>query len=133
MKNVTIENDNDALVAFAQTIDFAGLFNHIRAFLKVDCGFYQPEIIASRKGVYVTFVSDDITNLTGPFAAILDRCYIYESNNKVFKEKITGEIGYWVIVGIRYEHKEGGSNGMNVVRAGYQSGKWEFYNAGERE
>ena len=35
-------------------------------------------------------------------------------------------------VSIRYEHKDGGSNGMEVLRAWYKNGTWTFPDAGER-
>ena len=129
---VTIDSDNEELIAFAQTIDFDELFKHIKAFLNVDCIFYQPAVITSGNGVYITFASDDIVNSTGPFAAILSRCYIYSFSNGVFRDKETGEPGYWVSVSLRYEHKDGGSNGMEVTLARYHSGEWAFLDAGQK-
>lgn len=89
---VTINDDNKELVAFAQTIDFTELFDHIKTFTNVDCSFYQPAIIADGKDVHITFMSDDITKQTGPFAPILERCYFKSFNNGVHKDKKTGEM-----------------------------------------
>ncbi|MCL2235453.1 MAG: hypothetical protein FWB98_03300 [Defluviitaleaceae bacterium] len=133
MKNVTIDENNEALVAFAQTIDFAELFNHTKAHTKVECEFHQPEITTTRGNVHIGFMSHDIAAQTGAFAAILERCYLGSFSNYVFKDKETGELGYWVTVNIRYEHKDGGSNGMDVVTGWYkESTGWIFKNAGQR-
>ena len=127
MKNVTIDNHNEDLVNFAQTIDFSELFNHVKAYMKVECDFHQPEITTTRGNVHISFMSHDIASQTGAFAAILERCYLSSFSNKVFKDKETGEIGYWVTVSIQYEHAGGGSNGMEVVMAWYSESKgWVF-------
>jgi len=117
--NVTVEEYNEDLVAFAQTIDFTALFSHVKEVTKVDCNFHQPEIDITRGSVYICFTSDDIASQTGAFAAILKQCYLASFSNGVFKDKETEGLGYWVQVSIRYEHKDGGSNGMEVVTAQY--------------
>jgi len=132
LSDITINENNMERVAFAETIDFTELFDHVTAFANVGCNFFQPEISTNRSDVYITFMSDDITAQTGPFAAILKHCYIYSFSNSVFRDKNNGEIGYWVSVNIRYEHKDGGSNGMEMVRALFRNGKWEFSDAGQR-
>ena len=134
MKNATINNDNEELVTFAQTIDFTKLFSHIKAFTKVDCGFYQPEITTNRNSeVYVTFMSNDIVNQTGTFAVILERCSIQSFSNGVCRDRETDEIKYWVIASIAYAHKDGGSNCMEVCHAWYTDSKgWLFRDAGKR-
>lgn len=134
IKNVTINNNNEDLVNFAQTIDFSELFEHVKTFAGVSCSFYQPEITTGRSGdVFISFMSDDIAAQTGPFAAILRVCYLASFSNGVFKDKETGEPCYWVSANIRYEHKDGGSNGMDMVRAWYSDSKgWVFKDVGER-
>ena len=71
MKNVTIDNNNEELVNFSQTIDFSELFRHVKNLVKVECSFYQPEITTTRGDIYISFMSKDITNQTGAFAGIL--------------------------------------------------------------
>ena len=134
MNNVTITENNEALVNFAQTIDFDELFSHIEGFVKIDCGFQQPEITTSRNGdVYIEFTSADIKDQTGPFAFILRKCHITYFSNGVYRDKETQEIRYWTTVSIRYEHHDGGSNGMDVCRAWYtDSDGWGFKDAGSR-
>jgi len=125
--NVTVEEYNEDLVAFAQTIDFTALFSHVKEVTKVDCNFHQPEIDITRGSVYICFTSDDIASQTGAFAAILKQCYFASFSNGVFRDKETGDLGYWVQVSIRYEHKDGGSNGMEVVTAQYTDANgWMF-------
>jgi hypothetical protein len=127
IKNVTIDNNNEELVNFAQTIDFSKLFNHVRETAKIDCEFYQPEISTTRGNVYIRFMSNDITSQTGAFAAILENCNIASFSNGVYKENETGEHGYWVQVSIQYKHRDGGSNGMEVTTAWYSDSKgWVF-------
>lgn len=134
MKKVEITESNEALVNFAQTIDFAELFDHIKGFVKIDCGFQQPEINTGRTGeVYITFQSEDITHQTGTFSFILKECVLGAFSNSVYREKETGELGYWVSVSLQYQHKDGGSNGMDVCRAWYTDSKgWIFKNTAER-
>ena len=127
MKNVSIDNHNEDLVAFAQTINFEELFNQIKAHTKVECEFHHPEITTTRGNVHIGFMSHDIADQTGAFAAILERCCLASFSNGVFKEKETGELCYWVQVSIRYDHKGGGSNGMEVFSAWYSEAKgWTF-------
>ena len=131
MKRVEINEHNEELVNFAQTINFEELFNHAKAYAKVNCEFHQPEISTTRGDVHISFMSHDIASQTGAFAAILERCSLSSFSNKVYADKETGEIGYWVQVSIQYEHKGGGSNGMEVLTAWYKdSTGWTFRNAG---
>lgn len=133
IKNATASNYNQDLIAFAQTIDFAELFDHIKTFTGVTCNFNQPEISTVRGNVYITFTSENIVDQTGPFAAILKNCYFSSFSNGVSRNDDTKELQYWVSVDIKYNHKDGGSNGMEVVRAFYtESTGWVFHNVGER-
>ena len=132
MKNVAITNENENLVNFAQTIDFAELFDHIKAFANIDCSFQQPEITTSRNGeVYINILSDDISSQAGVFGNILKRCYIQNSSGGVCKDRETGEVKYWGIISLAYSHKDGGSNGMELCRAWYtDSDGWVFKDVG---
>ena len=132
MKKVAIDNYNGELVAFAQTVDFAELFDRVRDFAGIDCTFNRPEITTVRGNVHISFMSDDIAKQTGAFACMLKRCFIQSSINGVFRHKGTGELEYWAGVNIRYEHKDGGNNGMEGLRAWYKNGEWAFLGAGER-
>ena len=131
MKKVTIDEHNEDLVAFAQTIDFSELFNHAKTYAKVECEFHQPEVSTIRGDVHIRFMSHDIANQTGAFAAILERCYLGSFSNKVYKDKETGELKFWTQVNISYDHKNGGSNGMEVFTAWYSASEgWIFRNLG---
>ena len=133
MKNVKTDSKNEDLINFAQTIDFTELFEQIKNFTGIKCSFYQPEIQEDKSGVYINIMSADITRQAGLFAAILKKCYLHSFNNGVYRNGESGELGYGVNVNIRYEHKDGGSNGMDVVSAYYTESKgWIFRNAGER-
>lgn len=132
IKNVNVNDYNQDLIAFAQTIDFSELFEHVKAFTGITCNFNQPEISTVRGDVYVSFTSENIAEQAGPFAAILKNCYFSSFSNGVSRNRDTNELGYWVCVDIMYDHKDGGSNGMEVVRASFtQRTGWVFRNAGE--
>ena len=131
IKNIASENINDDRVSFAQTIDFSELFDHIKVFTGVTCNFNQPEISAIRGNIYISFTSENIAEQTGPFSAIFKNCYFYSFNNGVNRNRETNELGYWVSVDIMYEHKDGGSNGMDVIHASYtERTGWVFRDAG---
>jgi len=132
MMNVTVTEQNEEYLAFAQTVDFTELFDRIKAFANVDCSFQQPEIDTDRSLVYINFKSDNIVEQTGAFASILESCHITSFGNGVFKDKETDALGYWVTANIRYRHKNGGSNGMELASAWYSGGKWKIVNVGER-
>jgi hypothetical protein len=54
-------------------------------------------------------------------------------SNGVYINKQTNEPSYWVNVTIQYQHKDGGSNGMEVLRGWYKASTgWVFQNTGER-
>lgn len=133
IKNVTTTEYNQEHIAFAQTIDFSELFNHTKAFTGVTCNFNLPEISTVRGNVHITFTSENIVEQTGPFKAILKNCNFSSFSNGVSRNQNTNELQYWVSVDIMYNHKDGGSNGMEVVRAFYtESTGWIFHNVGER-
>ena len=83
MGKAVINDKNENLVAFAKSIDFTELFDNIRMFINVDCGFYNPVIKTSDERVRITFKSHDFVGQTGPFAAILKRCYVHSDRNGV--------------------------------------------------
>ena len=131
MKHATTDNYDSEMFDFAQTVDFTELFEHVKNFANVNCAFCQPEIETRHGNVYISFMSEDITSHTGPFAAILQSCYFQSFNNGVFRDKKTNELSYWVNVNIQYRHKDGGSNGMDLALAWYSNSKgWIFRDAG---
>lgn len=119
---------NEKGLCFAKTVPFNKLFEHIRALTKADCEFSIPEIYTDRYGsVHVSFESNDITDQTGPFAAILKNCYLCVFGCGVSPNEKTGELQLWIRIDIRYEHKHGGSNGMDVTSGQYTASTgWEF-------
>ena len=128
IKNEVADNHNEEIINFAQTIDFLELFEYVKGLTKTDCCFSQPEITTNRGDVYITFMSDDITHQTGAFSAILKHCYFQTFNNRAYKDKESDEFCYWAKISIRYKHKDGGSNGMDITDARYTENKgWEFY------
>ena len=119
---------------FAQTIDFKPLFDHIRELTNCHCDFSAPMILPDRMGdLTIAFESEELSNQTGPFAAILKDCRIKTFNSWVYKDRETGTFGCSCTVNISYEHKDGGSNGMELTRASYADAEgWRFRDAGGR-
>jgi hypothetical protein len=129
---VTTFNCDEGLLKFAKEVDFTELFSYIQKFTDVKCDFQRPEITINRGSVHIDFMSDNIVSQTGAFASILDNCCFMSFGNGVVCDNDTNEISYWVSVSIRYRHKDGGSNGMDVCQARYSNGVWAFWNAGQR-
>jgi len=124
--------DKVELVLFAMDINFAELFNYLKAYTGVVCNYYQPIIRYSFGKVKVTFESVDFIDQAGPFANILSRCFFHDFDSEVYKDDETGELGLWIIMDIRYQHKDHDDlSGMVLFRAEYANGKWSFANAGE--
>jgi len=129
-KDVTINDYNKRAVAFAENLDFTELFEYVQKFLGVECTFLQPKIYSKRRQVSIAFKSGDITTQTGLLSAVLNRCHIYSFTGGVDADKKTGELQYWVLVNIRYEHKSGSKNSLGVLRAWYCNGEWGFLEVG---
>ena len=130
--NIEITDSNKDLVAFAQTIGFAPLFAHIKTFFYgVEVEYATPVLKTSRDGdLYVAIQSGCILPNTGIFAALLTKCTIEHFNSRLRVTK-DGVNRCWLTICVRYEHKGGGSNGMDVCTAIYDEGKgWEFRNVG---
>ena len=49
-------------------------------------------ISSTRGDIYIEFMSKDITNQSGAFAAILKKCYIGSFSNRVYKNNVNGGI-----------------------------------------
>jgi hypothetical protein len=132
LQNVTINERNKDLIDFALNIDFSELCEHAAALAKVECNFQAPEIVQNRSGeLFVDLTSDDITAQTGAFAAILKSCYIRQFSTGIFRDKTTGEPRCWVQLSMSYQHKNGGSNGMNLLDAWYNDREgWAFRDVG---
>jgi len=128
-----IKDHNAEHVSFARTVDFTELFNHIQEFANIKCEFNQPEIVIGHSGsVYIVFQSDNIVDQTGAFASILESCRVTNFGGGVSRSEENGEFNYWVSISLTYSHMNGGENGMELCRADYKDGKWEYWNAGER-
>ncbi|MFV0485398.1 MAG: hypothetical protein ACK5MU_04230 [Candidatus Saccharimonadales bacterium] len=129
LKDADIGEADEALIDFAKTIDFRGLYKQIRASALIVAEFEIPQIAIRREKIHIEFASKNVASQTGPFSAILKHCYIHSFSNSVFRDKETDAPKYWVSVHIRYEHKDGGENGMDIGTALYCDGAWEFTGA----
>ena len=136
--NITRTEANKELYDFAASIDFTELFDNIQTFLNIRdylFMFNEPELYENKNGeLFISFTSPDITqNHVGAFAAILKSCCISNFSNGVCRDRETDEPKYWVSVSLRYEHIDGGRNGMDICMAHYTDREgWVIRNAGTR-
>ena len=124
MENITDENREQ--LAFAEGVDFAPAFEHIRKMANVTCEFEKPKfgIDEYTGNVYVGIESSDITEQTGAFAAAFRSCNIVCSNGSVSRDKATGELVMWLQFSIKYTHKDGGRNEIDITNARYFRAMW---------
>ena len=119
--------NTSAFLDFAQTIDFTRLFDKIREVLKHNVKFPHLEITTIRGQVHINFYSNDITDKAGIFSTILKETTVNSFNNYVCHDKENNRTAYWVNVNISYQHKDGGSNGMELLTAWYNTEDgWTF-------
>lgn len=120
---------NDPRTMFGKSIDFTPLFNHIREFTgHANLDFAKPELEVSRRDYWsIKWQSNEI-NLAelGVFGRILKSCIVAPFSNQISIDKDSGECRYWTTVHIHYEHKDGGSNGMDLFTARFEKGEWIF-------
>jgi len=110
---------------YARNIDFTGLFRYAETFTQTVLTFDKPEINESSGVISVNFKSENIAHTCGLFGQILESCTVESSSNYVV-ENYDGDLRYWVQVSVRYTHKDGGSNGMDLFRAFYENDTWTF-------
>ncbi len=67
--------------------------------------------------------ADDVTNCAGIFASVLRKCRIGTFIQHIEWTEIDG-FKIWFQLDLRYEHFNGGSNGMTVAEFRFENGKW---------
>jgi hypothetical protein len=113
-------------IEFANGIDFSGLFHHVEMLAGQELTFGKPEVKEKSDRVYIEFQSNNIASSCGVFGRILEYCVIGNFSNSVSEDEKTGELYYWVQVSVSYQHRGGGSNGMELLTAWYKNGEWSF-------
>jgi len=114
-------------IDFANSIDFAGLFNHAETLTGFGLTFGKPEVSERGSDVYIEFQSNNIAATCGIFGKILEYCVIGSFSNSVYEDEKTEELKYWVSVNVSYQHHKGGRNGMDLFTARYSTaGGWTF-------
>jgi hypothetical protein len=68
---------------------------------------------------YSKYQSNDIKDQSGVFSAVLKEARIETFNSSFSIDENTGEPRYWGSLVLRYEHKGGGSNGMDLLNIEY--------------
>jgi len=138
LANSVVANDDNAdIIEFAQGIDFAPLFDHIRKTLTAYIEFETPVLAAAYNGdLHVKIESKSVLSQTGIFSHILKDCVVRNFGGGFFKSKAMGELDYSVTIVLSYEYedggrnsyKDGGRNSMDVTEARYyESTGWEFF------
>ena len=134
LKSAAISEINEGSVAFAKTIDFSELFEHIKKSLNIECSFNQPEISTLYHKTYVKFNSEDIIGEAGFFAPLFDKCCIKSIGGAVYKDESNGDLCpffYETQVSIVCEHKDGHVTEARLFPAWYTRSKgWMVKGAG---
>ena len=79
---------------------------------------------------YSKYQSNDIKDQSGVFSAVLKEARIETFNSSFSLDEKTGEPRYWGTLSLRYEHKGGGSNGIELMDIRYsRKNGWEIRDA----
>jgi len=120
-------------IEFANSIDFAGLFNHAENITGFGLTFSKPEVRERKGNVSIAYKSNNIADTCGIFGKILEYCVIENFNSLVWEDKEAGELRYWTTAHVSYQHHNGGSNCMELFSAWYSNGEWTFKDVEPRE
>ena len=71
--------------------------------------------------------ADDVTNCAGIFSSVLRKCQIGTFSQHIEWTEADG-FKVWFQLDLRYEHFNGGSNGMTVAEFRFENGKWSKSN-----
>lgn len=122
---------NEALTEFSKAIPDDEMYDIAKQVSGIDNLRFTKELAISRNGEpYIKHSSNDIKDSTGPFSAALKNARLEEFNSSLYIDSKTNEPIYWGSLDIRYEHKDGGSNGMKLLDYKYTPSKgWEITDA----
>ena len=118
-------------------MNFEPLFDKINEVIGSKVEFHV-EGKEGRDGKYFSIKSNDILDLCGVFALILERCTLETfSSSCAIRNKDDLDnchAYYWGSIDFDYQHKGGGHNSMELLRFDYNydnDGKWNFKVVGE--
>ena len=118
------ETRQKVINSFHNTIPYNELFNQAKEITGIDTTFTEPTV--DEKG-YVKYTSENIKDQSGLFGKILKDVRLENFSSQISFDEKTNEPYYWGTMDLRYQHNNGGSNGMQVMAYTYspKSG-WEF-------
>lgn len=80
------------------------------------------KLVAKQSGSKLEISAGELVSKAGVFKAVFEKVYLYASN---YGKSNDGSM--WVSLGLRWEHKDGGSNGTTLVDGWVNtSGEWKF-------
>lgn len=117
----------EALTTFSKTVPFEDVYE----IAKVASGsknvkFDEVKIQTKNNSVYADIVSNDIKQDAGIFGSALKSVRL-ESFNSNFVMGEDGDPYYWGSLDLRYQHNDGGTNGMSLLNYKYTRDKgWDI-------
>lgn len=123
----TQETKGKLLEEYAKTIPYNEMFDTAVNISGVkNAKFTEPKIEVDNSGrVFVHYESNELKSQSGIFSGSLKSVKLKQFNSEVTIDE-NGELGYWGSMSIRYEHNDGGSNGMNVIDYTYGDKGWDI-------
>ena len=117
-----------ALTEFHKTIPYDEMFEAGKQVSgSKSAVFGEPELVNKNGSFYVHYSSNDIKADAGVFSSVLKGARLENFNSELYIDKQTGELTYWGSMDIRYQHNDGGSNGMKIMDYRYkQSTGWDI-------
>jgi hypothetical protein len=115
------ETKVNALTHFNKTIPYDEMFDVAKQISgSKNIEFGKPEVVVKNGEVYTKYSSNDIKQDAGIFGSVLKNVKLEEFNSQLYIDK-NGEFAYWGSMDLRYEHNDGGTNGMKLIDYRYNN------------
>ena len=115
-------------ISFAKSIDLEPLTNAIKEFtgannIKID---YEITDDSYNNSCRIEFDSNDIKEYCGVFGKVMRYVKVCNFSSCVRENRDHTALRAWISVHLHYQHLDGGRNGVELFRAQYEDGKWQF-------
>lgn len=113
---------------FADSIDLTPLYDKIKQMAGISNIEFTSKVIERPGDVYIDIKSNDLIDSCGLFKLALRECYIETFNSGIVTSKDTNNTYWWGTMDLRYQSKQGGTNGVRFLRFSYneEPNKWLF-------
>jgi len=123
-----INNSNiEQVEEFYKTIRWGELADKISEYLGVQIKLY-PLLFkdgSNQVDLGQKHNNEDMADKTGIFKRILEGCWIESEWYDIYTEP-NGDLGFRVLLSLKYKYIDGGWNGHNFMYAWYKDGNWIF-------